>query len=107
MAKGDIPDWVRVGALFRSHNDLWHVRGIVDGNVVARRWQASKQRWQYVVLEPEWFIVRPELTEAVGMKAGDKMTVGPEDDKGDIVKHGDDLIVIRGRSAPRDDKGNG
>lgn len=58
-----MPDFVKVGASFRdttnpNHPDVWHVRGIVDDMAVCRRWLASKRRWEYSVLEEEFFAVR-------------------------------------------------
>lgn len=58
-----LPHFVKVGASFRdstnpNHPEVWHVRGIVDDMAVCRRWRASKRRWEYSVLEEEFFAVR-------------------------------------------------
>jgi hypothetical protein len=57
-----LPAWVSVGRSFEerygNENDvLWHVRGLVDGMAVCRRWRAEKRRWHYEVLHPIWFDV--------------------------------------------------
>lgn len=60
-----LPDWVKPGVSFdvtyagdnNPNNALYHVRGIVDGLAVCRRWQSAKQRWQYDVLDPIYFEV--------------------------------------------------
>lgn len=56
-----IPDWAIPGATFRvfppsnRNTKRYHVRGIVDGHAVVRRWLHHKRYWHYEVLEPEWF----------------------------------------------------
>jgi hypothetical protein len=55
-----LPQWVTPGTSFKevygNENDcVWHVRGIVDGRAVCRRWRATKQRWHYEVLDWIWF----------------------------------------------------
>lgn len=56
----DLPNWVIPGVSFdetygNENDTLWHVRGIVDGMAVCRRWRKEKQRWHYEVLSPIWF----------------------------------------------------
>lgn len=58
-----LPSWVQAGARFNDTTSprkavLWHVRAVVDGYAVCCRWDASKQRWHYAILEPEFFEVR-------------------------------------------------
>lgn len=55
-----LPDWVKVDVSFKENygnksDTVWHVRGIVDGCAVCRRWRKIKNRWQYEVLDPIWF----------------------------------------------------
>jgi hypothetical protein len=57
-----LPDWVKPGVSFRlvfgnSQDTLWHVRGIVDGMAVCRRWRSEKQRWAYEVQNETFFDV--------------------------------------------------
>lgn len=45
------------------NNTTLHVRGRVDGRVITRRWNRHKERWNYEVHGPEFFIVfGPNLT---------------------------------------------
>lgn len=48
---------MKVGDTFQhptnSRRPKCHVRGIVDGLLVIRWWRASKQCWEYEVLDPE------------------------------------------------------
>lgn len=62
-----LPDWIAPGKSFEvfyqqdnPNNTLWHVRGIVDGLAVCRRWRSAKQRWHYEVLDPIFFEVSAE-----------------------------------------------
>lgn len=36
-------------------DELWHVRGHVDGKLVLRRWMKRRQRWCYEVQGPIWW----------------------------------------------------
>lgn len=56
----DLPNWVLPGVSFdetygNENDHLWHIRGIVDGMAVCRRWRQAKRRWHYEVLDPIWF----------------------------------------------------
>ena len=85
MKKYVLPDWVKPGASFavdygedNPNNHLLHIRGIVDGMAVCRRWSREKQRWRYEVLDAIYFAVtadsiRPRalgLTKAAGTQTG-------------------------------------
>jgi hypothetical protein len=52
-----LPDWVKVGAAFSTGEDKWHVRALVDGGALCRRWRAAKRRWHYEFLDDTWFSV--------------------------------------------------
>ena len=39
----------------QRYTELWHVRGIVDGQAVVRKWSKRNQFWVYKVAEPYWF----------------------------------------------------
>lgn len=54
MGRFDLPKWVVVGASFTDEtppdvdqHHRWHVRGIVDGRAVVRRW--ARGRWHYEI----------------------------------------------------------
>jgi hypothetical protein len=49
--KRPLPDWCEEGASFRYLAMRWHVRGIVDGQAVCRRWRIDKRRWAYDVID--------------------------------------------------------
>jgi hypothetical protein len=56
----DLPDWAVAGVSFdekygNEFDALWHIRGIVDGMAVCRRWRQARRRWHYEVLDPIWF----------------------------------------------------
>lgn len=62
-----LPAWCVAGASFRytaspdpARHELWHVRGVVDGHAISRRWSPSKQRWHYEVQDAIWFHVAAE-----------------------------------------------
>lgn len=55
-----LPPWVKPEASFdvvygNDNDALWHVRAVVDGMAVCRRWLKAKNRWHYEVLDPEYF----------------------------------------------------
>lgn len=50
MRTRPLPDWCEEGASFIYLTMRYHVRGIVDGQAVCRRWRATKRRWEYEVL---------------------------------------------------------
>ena len=59
-----LPHWIKPGAKVRINyspnnqaNQLLHVRGIVDGQFVTRRWVRHKARWAYEVHSPVRFQV--------------------------------------------------
>ena len=45
---------MKVGDTFRNGKRKCHIRGFVDGLVVFRWWKASKQYWDYGVIEAEF-----------------------------------------------------
>lgn len=59
-----LPDWVKPGVSFRyefgpgNHNTgrKFHIRGIVDDMAVIREWWKTKQRWNYTIEGPVYFI---------------------------------------------------
>lgn len=58
-----LPNWVTPNISFRDKTnpndiDVWHVRGIVDGMAVCRRWRSSKKSWHYEVIDPYFFQLR-------------------------------------------------
>ncbi len=59
-----LTEWVQPGVSFslfyqrgNPNNMRYHVRGIVDGQVVVRYWRKTKGWWHYEVLDPTWFEV--------------------------------------------------
>lgn len=50
-----LPEWVRPGIKFRCFRTVYHVRGIVDGQAVMRRWRFSERYWVYEVEDEFWF----------------------------------------------------
>lgn len=48
------PGNMSVGYTFRVFDVKYHVRGIVDKNLVCCFWRPAKQRWEYVVLDRAW-----------------------------------------------------
>jgi hypothetical protein len=50
--------------------DIYHIRGIVDGDrVVTRSWNPGKKRWDYKVVDMHWFVMTdkdPDITVKVG-----------------------------------------
>jgi hypothetical protein len=63
-----LPVWVQVGQSFKVAGDLWHVRALVDGGVLCRRWRAEKQRWHYEFFGPMTFAAWRDRIERKGEK---------------------------------------
>ena len=56
---------------YGNHCDkLWHVRGHVDGLLVLRRWMRRRQRWQYEVEGPAWWVYYFRATGLVELPRG-------------------------------------
>ena len=50
------PVGTEIRIVYGNHNDrLYHVRGIVDDNIVVRHWQHSRKRWVYEVFAAWWW----------------------------------------------------
>jgi hypothetical protein len=55
-----LPPWAEPGCSFKVvyghlEDDVWHIRSIVDGMAVCRRWRRAKRRWHYEVLDGWYF----------------------------------------------------
>lgn len=50
-----LPAWVQPGVSYEYFGRRYHVRGIVDGQIVIRNWWSSKQRWNYAVEHPTFY----------------------------------------------------
>lgn len=70
-----LPKWVATGARFMWCRNLWHVRAIVDGGAVCRRWRTTKQRWQYEWFDP--FMFAGDLVKRVTRHKTHKKAKGP------------------------------
>lgn len=62
-----LPDWIKPGARYRWTGYLWHVRGIVDGMAVVRRYSREKQRWRYDVHDAFVFMPPSVVEQIKGM----------------------------------------
>lgn len=61
-----LPGWIAADVSFEvvygnELDKLWHVRGIIDGLAICRRWQSERRQWHYEALGPEFFIVNEKL----------------------------------------------
>jgi len=48
------------------NNSLIHIRAIVDGRIVCKKWLKGKQRWYYFVEDMYYFEIRKEYIKLVG-----------------------------------------
>lgn len=62
-----LPDYIRPGAVYRviygdghQANQRHHVRAIVDGRAVVKRWIRHKARWHYEVCDAIYYSVLAE-----------------------------------------------
>lgn len=60
LAQLIIPPWTIPGARFRYFKTVYHIRGIIDGQVVMRKWRFTKRRWVYEVEGPIWFEINKQ-----------------------------------------------
>jgi hypothetical protein len=62
----ELPDWVKSGVSFTEYDTRWHIRGIMDGLAICRRWMPTKRKWHYEALNATWFeVFGPHIQKVV------------------------------------------
>lgn len=70
-----LPHWVKPGVRFRlnlgednPNTRVFHVRALVDDQVVLRYWSKPHRNWRYSIADQIWFSINAEYIDLIKPK---------------------------------------